>query len=365
MHSLWVGLAFTFPAKGTGRMQQQTKRLFSNRIAEIIGRNMANLNAISRSSGISHTYLTKLVQGKINRPGKDKIASILLALNHSIVSINAILAQYDYLPLDLPDIPAILANNTRRKIDGTTLPLYELIYVRLMLASMEQITGTKILTRHSPSSLFMPAELYHGQDSYYEKDRAARPFYKAFSQTLFQQRKESFLRWEKQRTNRFETYICKACLEDYLDKQLAQSTRSVDTHKQELVVRYFANAIRFIEQRPEQHLTCICDHCSYFIYQIQGVNQKSPKVLYLGKAMHKTGRDPDHMSLQGFVSAHPQVVELYMRETGLCRQTAVAGINDNYPHGLLDYLYGLFEARGLGTDLHEAVASLSASGGMY
>ncbi|MCP3876677.1 MAG: hypothetical protein GY699_26510, partial [Desulfobacteraceae bacterium] len=124
-------------------MTRQTIRLFNNKIAEIIGRNKANLNAISRSSGISHTYLTKLVQGQINRPGKDKIASILLGLNHSIASINAILAQYDYLPLDIPDIPAILANNKKRKIDGTTLPLYELIYVRLMLASMEQIAGTK------------------------------------------------------------------------------------------------------------------------------------------------------------------------------------------------------------------------------
>ena len=344
---------------------QQTKRLFKNEIAEIIGRNAANLNALSRSSGISHTYLTKLVQGRINRPGKDKIASILLGLNHSIASINGILAQYDYLPLDIPDIPAILANNTKRKIDGTTLPLYELIYVRLMLASMEQLPGAKVLTRPAPSAVFMPADLYHDQDAYFETDDAARPFYDAFSQALFVQRKENFLLWEKQRTNRFETYICKSCLEAYLDKQLAHSTDPVNTHRQEQVVRYFANAICFIRQRPELHLTYICDHCSYFIYQIQAADQKSPKVLYLGKTMHKTGRGPHRMSLQGFASAHPQVVALFKNETRLCRRTAVAGINENYPENLLNYLFGLFEAKGQGKALNRAVADLMASGGMY
>ena len=349
----------------SGFMTRQTKRLFNNEIADIIGRNTSNLNAISRSSGISHTYLTKLVQGKINRPGKDKIVSVLLGLNHSIAAINTILAQYDYLPLDLPDIPAILANNTQRKIDNTTLPLYELIYVRLMLASMEQITGTKILTRHSPSALFMPAALYHGQDHYNERDDAAKPFYRAFSQALFIQRKENFLSWARHKANRFETYICKSCLEAYLEKHLAQSGSPMDTFRQEQVVRYFANAIRFIRQHPKQHLTFICDHCSYFIYQIQGADQKSPKVLYLGKAMHKTGRGPDHMSLQGFVSAHPQVVELFKKETELCRSTAIAGINDNYPNGLLAYLSGLFETRGLGKQLETAVDGLMASGGMY
>ena len=61
-------------------MARHSKRIFKNQVAEIIGNNMANLNAISHSSGISHTYLTKLVQGHINRPGKDKIASTLLAI---------------------------------------------------------------------------------------------------------------------------------------------------------------------------------------------------------------------------------------------------------------------------------------------
>ena len=347
------------------RQRQPTKRLFNNKIAEIIGRDAANLNAVSRSSGISHTYLTKLTQGQINRPGKDKIASVLLGLNYPIASINTILAEYDYLPLNPPDIPAILANNTKRKIDGTTLPLYELIYVRLMLARMEQIPGTKILTRHSPSAVFMPAELYHGQDAYSESDNAARPFYEAFSQALFVQRKDNFLRWEKQRTNRFETYMCRSCLEAYLDKQLAHSTDPVDTHRQEQVVRYFANAIRFIIQHPEQHLTYVCDHCSFFIYQIQDADHKNSKVLYLGKAMHKTGRGPGRMSLQGFVSGNPHKVALFMRETRLCRRSIVAGINADYPKGLLDYLFGLFEARGLGRALQDAVDGLLASGGMY
>ena len=59
-------------------------RIFENIIRGIIDDSGLKLNTISKTSGISHTYLTKLINDNINRPGKDKIASIMLALNDSI-----------------------------------------------------------------------------------------------------------------------------------------------------------------------------------------------------------------------------------------------------------------------------------------
>jgi transcriptional regulator with XRE-family HTH domain len=137
-------------------------RIFENIIRKIIERSGLKLNTISKTSGISHTYLTKLVNDKINRPGKDKIASIMLALNHSIDEINTVLVGYDYQVLDEPDIPEILENNRKRKIQGNTLSLYDDIHVKLLLSPMERMGGTKILVKKAPSVLFMPEEFYLG-----------------------------------------------------------------------------------------------------------------------------------------------------------------------------------------------------------
>ena len=76
-------------------------RKFSETLSTIIESSGLNLNQISKVSGISNAYLTKLLKGHINRPGKDKISSILLALNYSLADINATLAEYDYDQADL------------------------------------------------------------------------------------------------------------------------------------------------------------------------------------------------------------------------------------------------------------------------
>jgi transcriptional regulator with XRE-family HTH domain len=119
-------------------------RRFPNKIADIIEAKGLRLNTISKTSGISYTYLTNLVKGKINRPGKAKIASILLALNFSISEINKVLAEYDYRSLSQLDIPDILTNNQKRKIEGKTrlnMIVFTLIsFYRpsmLMIANME------------------------------------------------------------------------------------------------------------------------------------------------------------------------------------------------------------------------------------
>lgn len=74
-------------------------RSFPDTLVKIIKKSDLNINQISMISGISNTYLTKLLRHRINHPGKDKITSVLLALNFTITAINDVLADYDYQPL--------------------------------------------------------------------------------------------------------------------------------------------------------------------------------------------------------------------------------------------------------------------------
>jgi transcriptional regulator with XRE-family HTH domain len=317
-------------------------RIFENIIRGIIEKSGLKLNTISKTSGISHTYLTKLMNDNINRPGKDKIASIMLTLNYSIDEINTVLAGYDYQALDEPDIPEILDNNRKRKIKGNTLSLYDDIHVKLLLSPMERMGGTKILVKKAPSVLFMPDELYLGHKPDTNKNKAPdKNFYHAFTRALFKERKTIFQESCKAGT-RFETFICRHCLEEYVKKIMHAN----QGNQPDLIMRFFANAAAAIRANPDQHRTWIMERCPWFDYMIQGDNRKDPKVFFFGKKSHDYGADNEQSNLQGFTSDSPAMIELFRKETQMCRSAIDPQLEENYPAGLIRYFYQLFTPYG-------------------
>jgi transcriptional regulator with XRE-family HTH domain len=313
-------------------------RIFENIIRGVIEKSGLKLNTISKTAGISHTYLTKLVSGNINRPGKDKIASIMLSLNYSIDEINMVLAGYDYQALDEPDIPEILENNRKRKIKGNTLSLYDGIHVKLLLSPMERMGGTKILVKKAPSVLFMPEELYLGhKPDTCNDDAPDKNFYHAFNRALFKERKAIFQEGCDAGT-RFETYICRNCLEDYVKQVMAVN----QGNQSELVLRFFANAAAAIRANPDQHRTWIIERCPWFDYMIQGADRDAPKVFFFGKKCHDYHAENEQSNLQGFTSDSPAMIELFRKETQLCRRAIDPQLEKNYPQSLIRYFRQLF-----------------------
>ncbi|MBR9987329.1 MAG: helix-turn-helix transcriptional regulator [Desulfosarcina sp.] len=317
-------------------------RIFENIIRGIINDSGLKLNTISKTSGISNTYLTKLINDNINRPGKDKIASIMLALNHSIEEINTILAGYDYQALDEPDIPEILENNRKRKIQGNTLSLYDDIHVKLLLSPMERMGGTKILVKKAPSVLFMPDELYLGRKTDpNEDDPPDKIFYHAFTSALFKERKAIF-QTSCETGTRFETYICRNCLEEYVKKVMDAN----QGNQPEMMLRFFANAAAAIQASPDQHRTWIMERCAWFDYMIQGDDHDDPKVFFFGKKSHDYGSISEQVNLQGFSSDSPAMIALFRKETELCRSAIDPQLKMNYPDSLIRYFIQLFKSYG-------------------
>ena len=242
-------------------------RKFPNLIAEIVHNSGLKLNIICKSSGISHTYLTKVMRGDVNQPGKDKVASIMLALNYTIGEINDVLAQYDYQPLSSPDISGIMKNNAKRKIEGVIGACYDKIYLDMLLATLAKIGGTKIIVKNRPSALFMADELYLKNDYpfSFEKDQRAEDFHHAFTLALLRERKRLFLEnWKS--GYRFETYICKNCLKEYLQNHLSIDDGPENRIHKRLIIQYFANALGAIQLSPKQHILKIVEQTHHIIY---------------------------------------------------------------------------------------------------
>ncbi len=331
-------------------------RKFPNRIAKIVHDSGLKLNTICKSSGISHTYLTKLMHGNVNQPGKDKIASILLALNYTIGEINMVLAVYDYQPLSRPDIPGILKNNAKRKVEGIIGACYDKIYLDMLLATMAKVGGTKIIVKNRPSALFMSDELYLKNDYpfSYEKDQRAEDFHHAFTLALLRERKRLFLEnWKN--GYRFETYICKNCLKEYLQLHLLKDDKLENIKHKQLIVQYFANALGVIQLSPDQHILKIVERCPYFHMQIQDADGPNPKINFPGRQSHVYHNETEQKNLEGFTTDSPQLVAIFLNEVHLCRKSAIQQIESDYPHKLTNYIVDLFKTFGLDSELSAGI----------
>ena len=332
-------------------------RRFPNKVADIINAKDIRLHTISKTSGISHTYLKNILKGKINRPGKGKIASILLSLNYSISDINLVLATYDYRSLNTLDIPDILENNKKRKIEGNPLPQYDRIYFDLLLSALERIGGTKILVKNRPSGIFQPEKLYLQREYPFINGTAAGQFLYDLTLALVRERRELFKR-NCTASNRYETYICLQCLDEFLEKNLNDKRiEKLDDHR-ELVVMYFANAISVIKNNPLQHQTKIIERCPYFHFQLQNADGKNPKVSFPGRKLHDFRKEHQQMNLEGFTSNAPAMISLFQQEVDLCKMAIITEIDQNYPDNLINFLLQRFAKFGLKKELISAIDEL-------
>ena len=332
-------------------------REFPGTLQKIIQESGLNLNNISQASGVSNAYLAKLVRKNINRPGKDKITSILLALNYTISEINRILQHYDYQPLHIADIPDILKNNRSRRIVGGNLPQYDHIYFDLLLIALERIGGNKVYVKNRPSGVFMPHELYLMKEYPYESNDAAAVFRYNLTQHILLERQETFQRNLKTGYSS-ETYICKSCFTEYLERQLSTAARRENPRRCQLTLQYLANALSLSLKRADQHKVFIIERCPYFHFMIQDADGVSPKVSYPGRKLHSFNNEHDKRLLEGFTTDLPHIVAHFRHEVEMSKNGVSPKQQRNFPEMFKDIVFDLVGEYNLDRELAENLAQL-------
>ncbi len=332
-------------------------RRYPRTLIKIIDKSGLNINQISKMSGISNTYLNKLKKEKINHPGKDKIASILLALNYSITDINNILAGYDYMPLNNHDIPEILKNNNRRKFEGRIVPNFNYIHFELVMAALEKIGGTKIIVKRRPSDIYMPMELYMMKEFPTESSSEANGFYKKFTHDVVVERKNLFLR-NCQKGNSFETYMCRKCLEESFFRNFSPDIQASNPRKIELGTQYFANAVSAALKAPEQHKNKVVKKCGYFQFQLQDAYGKTPKVSFSAERRHLFDEELDELTLESFLSDAPGVLDIFLNEINSSINAIETCDGMDTPDGFHIYIKSLFSQYGIEAGFDTALSFL-------
>lgn len=330
---------------------------FPQLLNSIIENSGLNLHNINQASGISNTYLAKLTKGLINRPGKNKIASILLALNYSISGINEVLLSYNYQPLHQHDITGILKNNSGRKIEGGNLPQYDHIYFDLFLVALERLGGVKMLVKNRPSGAFMPLELYMTKEFPHEENDAATIFRYHLTEALVKERSQLFLQNCKS-GNRVVAYICTCCFNEYLGRHIGEDARRQNPRKAQLVSQYIANALSLSLKHPQLHQMYIMERCPYFHFQIQDSEGKSPKVSYTGRKMHQFNNQYDKKIVEGFTTDLAHMVGLFKQELTMCHEALLPGMDSNYSKFINNYIQDQFSHHGMAEELNHYLDSL-------
>lgn len=334
-------------------------RQFPSTLQEIIQESGLNLNNISQASGVSNAYLAKLSRNDINRPGKDKIASILLSLNHTISEINRVLSEYDYQPLHLDDIPDLLENNRSRKIIGGNLPQYDHIYFDLLLVALERIGGNKILVKNRPSGVFMPHELYLMKEYPYESNDDAAIFRYNLTQQILRERQQIFQNNLKKGFFS-STYICRDCFSEFLNRNIGMEAQRDDPRRSRLTVQYIANALSLSLKRPQQHKIFLIERCPYFHFMIQDADGDTPKVSYPGRKLHAYNNEFDKRMLEGFTTDLPHIVSHFRHELDMCSRAVKPEDEEGFPEEFQQQLFSTFEQQGLKEQLKDSLDTLMA-----
>lgn len=332
-------------------------RKYPDTLTDIISDSGLNLNSISKLSGVSNTYLTKLSKNMINHPGKDKIASILLALNQRIADINKVLAEYDYQPLNKHDIPAILNNNRKRKIEGPLMPHYDRLYFELMLVVFEQIGGTKIVVKDVPSGIYQPHRLYMMKEFQLELDGEAERFLYELTGNVVRERLRLFEE-NCEKGHKIITYMCRQCLDESLDKVITRCIADDDMGKLQLFSQYMANAASCAIKFPDQHKLLITNRCSIFEFLVQDADGSKPALNFTGNTRHTFNNPYDQHNLEGFSTSAPGMLSLFKEEIRMCDKAIVPDEDRKNPAVFKDFVSAKFARWNVGHVFEESFEEL-------
>lgn len=273
-------------------------------------------NQVATLSGLTNTYIRNLENDEIANVPKERLIALGVALNLDLAQIDELLFAFDRAKLTEDDIPAFIKTARNAKLSEAVLPIRDFSLYELILLSMEQPKGYQIIVNDRPTaSLMVP-----GHRSHKDRDILSRhPIYRALNEAIGETRRENF--FSLLSSHRIDHYICRQCLEDYLNGEMDDMERSFR-------YRHILSLVQTLETESNFHLI-LTQACANLLFTLKlaGQGRERDKLSYSAKAPHdlfrgKRGR------LYGFITENPALCECYKDELTQISQTAIADLAD-------------------------------------
>ncbi len=160
---------------------------------------------------------------------------------------------------------------------------------------------------------------------------------------------------------RFETYMCRSCLEESFERNMGADTQKANPRKITLGAQYFANAVSATLKAPEQHLHKVVRRCGYFHFQMQDANGQTPKISFTADRKHVYNEELDQLTLESFFSDAPGILDIFKNEVESCKNAIETEENIDTPEGFHSFIRSLFGRYGIESEFDTALSELMAS----
>ena len=245
-------------------------------LLQLMQKSGLNRNQVSKISGISNTYLTKIENFESNG---DRIAirrktliNIAVSLNLSIVQINSLLSDYNHSEISASDTPYFLAASEKQNVTGQ-LPLFNSLALEWFLIGLEKkLSITKgasmIYVLDQPSHIFKSAE-HASYFNSHETDltpNVASAYKDLVASACLHRRK--LVTEALQKGNEIRTYICSCCLERYMQRWKTYNSQEVKNRSREFLKQQINKLIEYIESYPNLYRLILLKKCPRIKYEM-------------------------------------------------------------------------------------------------
>jgi transcriptional regulator with XRE-family HTH domain len=293
-------------------------------LSEFIDAGKRPRNQIATLSGLTNTYIRNLENGDIKNVPRERLIALGVALNLDLSEIETLLAAFDRAGLCPGDATAFIETAQNAALSEAVLPVRDLFAYELILLSLEMVPGRQVIVSDRPTiSLLAP-----GHRSHTDREVLHRhPMYKDLIEVVGRARRDNFHKLAA--SHSVEHYICRQCLEDYLNAD-------VDAAERAWRARHVRALLDAVKQLPNVrlYLTDTCVNLNFTI-KFTGHGEVHDKLSYSARAPHDLKRGK-RGRLIGFITENPALCQCFKDELARVTGTVLAPLTDY--NALIDYL---------------------------
>jgi transcriptional regulator with XRE-family HTH domain len=266
---------------------------------QLIENSGMNKNQVSKISGISNTYLSKIEQfensGNRIKIKRKTLINIAVSLNLSLVEINGLLMDYDHGELSTSDIPSFISASENQTVTGI-LPVFSSLVIGWFLIGMEKTLSvtegaSMEYVLDQPSHALKSPEHASFVGEWDFNSKKLLPLHKDLIESACTHRRK-LITEALDKGNCIKTYICSNCFERYLLGWEQHKGTDAEEKSKKLLREHLQTLISYIENYPNQYQLRFLKKCPRTRYELLymplqnelgKVEQNLSRVIFLGR----------------------------------------------------------------------------------
>lgn len=296
-------------------------------LSEFINAGKRPRNQIATLSGLTNTYIRNLEQGQIENVPRNRLIALGVALNLDLFEMEALLDAFDRAQLSSSDVPTFIEISRNITLSEADLSVRDMFAYELILLSLEMTPGRQVIVNDRPTiSLLARGHRTHT----YRSVKSRHRMYNELIEATGRARRDNFFHLVS--GHRVEHFICRKCLEEYLNADVDQEERTWRG-------RHVAGLLNVIEKERNFDLF-LTDTCVNFNFTMKmgGEQGGHDKLSYSARAAHEVNRSK-RGRLIGFITENPNLCQCFREELSRVEETVINDLRDRQSQTA--YLKGL------------------------